>query len=106
MLNKEQIKLRLKELSNQTELLNLGAHKTLGDYVVVVPADIQEPGITSRASQFEDRPEVGLVVSVGTNVEEIEENDVVFFGKYSTVQVTHDDVIYLIMRVEDIYCVA
>lgn len=106
MLNKEKIKSRLKELSSKTELLNLGAHKAQGDYVVVVPVEIQEPGITSRASQFEDRPEIGLVVSVGDNIVGIAENDVVFFGKYSTVQVTHDDIIYLIMRSEDIYCVA
>lgn len=72
----------------------------------MVPAEIQEPGITSRAVQFEDRPEVGIVVSVGKGITDVEDGDVVFFGKYSHVQITHDDIIYLVMRVEDIYCVA
>lgn len=88
------------------ELLQLSNHQALGDYVIVVPAEIQEPGITSRSVQFEDRPEIGLVVSVGPDANGIEEGNVVFFGKYSHVQVTHDDVVYLIMRAEDIYLVA
>lgn len=87
-------------------MLQLSNHQALGDYVIVVPAEIQETGITSRAIQFEDRPEVGIVVSAGPDVNGIQEGGVVFFGKYSHVQVTHDDVIYLIMRAEDIYLVA
>lgn len=106
MLNKQQIQEKLGLIKSQTELLNLSEHKALGDYVIVVPAEIHEPGITSRAAQFEERPEVGIVVSMGVNATGVAEGDVVFFGKYSHVQVTHDDVIYLIMRVEDIYCVA
>jgi co-chaperonin GroES (HSP10) len=86
--------------------LNLSKHKALGDYVIVVPAVIKEAGITTRATQFEDRPDVGLLVSVGNEVSGLTEGDIVFFGKYSHVQVTHDDIIYLIMRAEDVYCVA
>jgi len=71
-----------------------------------VPASIDEPGITSRAAQFEDRPEIGLVVSVGEDVDNIPLGATIFFGKYSHVQITHDDIIYLIMRKEDVYCVA
>lgn len=93
-------------MQTQTELFNLSSHKALGEYVVVVPAEIKEQGITTRAAQFEDRPEIGIVVSAGANVSEVKEGDVVFFGKYSHVQITHDDIIYLVMRVEDIYCVA
>lgn len=84
----------------------MNQHKTLSDYVIVVPVDIQEPGVTSRASQFEDRPEIGLVVGAGPLAEGVEIGNVVFFGRYSHVQLTHDDVIYLIMRLEDIYCIA
>jgi len=104
-MTKELIRKKLEELKTQTQLLNLSEHKALGDWVIVVPAEIKEPGITSRAVQFEDRPEVGIVASAGPASTGISEGDVVFFGKYSSVQVTHDDVVYLIMRVEDIYCV-
>lgn len=96
----------LKELENQTELLNLSSHKALGDWVIVAPATIKEEGVTSRAIKFEDRPDVGVIVSAGENVQDVSEGDVVFFGKYSHVQVTHDEINYLVMRQEDIYCVA
>ena len=96
----------MEQIKQKTELYNLGDHKPLGEYVVVVPATIKEEGVTSRVAQFEDRPEIGLVVSVGTNVTEVAVDDTIFFGKYSHVQITHDDIIYLIMRIEDIYCVA
>lgn len=95
----------MKEIQNKTELLELSQHKAVGDYIIVVPAEIKEPGITSRATQYEDRPEIGIVVAVGEQVDGIEVGSVVFFGKYSHVRISHDDVEYLIMRLEDIYCV-
>jgi co-chaperonin GroES (HSP10) len=105
-MNKQQIQEKLSSLKSRTELLNLSNHKALGDYIIVVEAQIQEPGITTRAAQFEDRPEIGLIVAVGEDVDSMEVGNVVFFGKYSHIQVTHDDVSYLIMRKEDVYCVA
>ncbi len=105
-MTKEQIKRTLEEVSERTELLNLSNHKALGYYVIVVPASIKEPGITSRVEQFEDRPEVGLVVATGSEVSEVEAGDIIFFGKYSTVQMNHDDIAYIILREDDIYCVA
>ena len=86
--------------------MELHNHKTLGDYIIVVPTEIKESGITSRSSQFEDRPGVGLVVSVGSTVEGMVEGDVIFFGKYSHVKITHNEIEYLIMRSEDVHCVA
>ncbi len=56
--------------------------------------------------QFEDRPETGIVVAVGEDVATLKVEDVVFFGKYSHTQQTHDDITYLVMRVEDVYLVA
>lgn len=93
-------------MKQQTNLLTLSNHKALYDYVIVVPAVIDEPGIAKRSVQFEDRPDIGIVTAVGDKVEGIEVEDVVFFGQYSHFQVTHDDITYLIMRAEDIFCVA
>lgn len=100
------MKEKLQSLEKQTQLLSLVNHRALGGWVIVAPAVIKEEGITSRAVQFEERPEVGIIVSIGEEVENLQTGDVVFFGKYSHVQVTHDDISYLIMRQEDIYCVA
>ena len=71
-----------------------------------MPAIIEESGITRRSVQFEDRPDVGIVVAVGPDFESVKVGDVVFFGQYSHFQVTHDDITYLVMRAEDVYCVA
>lgn len=86
-------------------MLTLSNHKAVGEWIIVVPAQIREGGIASRVSQFEDRPDVGILVAVGDRVEDMEVGDVVFFARYGHTQVTHDDMIYLIMRSEDVYCV-
>lgn len=96
----------MEEVKTNTSLLSLNKHKALYDSVIVVPAVIEEPGITRRSVQFEDRPDVGIVVAVGDDVGDVVNvGDIVFFGQYSHFQVTHDDITYLVMRVEDIYCV-
>lgn len=74
--------------------------------MIVVPVEIEQPGVTKRSVQFEDRPQTGLVVSVGDEISNILPGDVVFFGEYSHVKITNDDITYLIMRDEDVYCVA
>ena len=74
--------------------------------MIVLPVEIEEEGITKRATKFEDRPDVGLVLSVGDEVKSIKTGDVVFFGQYSHFKVTHNKMTYLIMRAEDVYCVA
>lgn len=106
ILTKQQIQQKLESLKDKSYLLALSDHSALSDWVVVVPAEINQPGITSKAMQYEDRPEIGLVVSAGPDVTGIETGDLVFFGKYSHVQITYDDIQYLIMKPEDIYCVA
>lgn len=93
-------------MSKKTQLLQLNNHRTLGDYLIVVPVTIEETGITTRARQYEDRPDIGLVVSVGKNVVDIPEGSIIFFGKYSQDNITHDGVQYLLIRQEDVYCVA
>lgn len=103
-MNKKEIQEKLGKIQESPELLTLSNHTALYDYVIVVPALIQEPGVTKQSHQFEDRPDAGLVVSVGSNVETLEVGDVVFFGPYSHFQITHDDLTYLVLRAEDIVC--
>jgi len=104
-MQKQTIQQKLQKIKSQTELLNLTNHKALNGHIIVVPAEIEETGVTSRAVQFEDRPEIGLVVSTSEDIEGVEEGDVIFFGKYSTVQITSEDMQFLILREEDVYCV-
>ena len=105
-MKQEQINKKVKKIQKATNLLNLANHKALHDSVIVLPVEIEEEGITKRATKFEDRPDVGLVLSVGDEVDSMKVGDVVFFGQYSHFKVTHNKTSYLIMRAEDIYCVA
>ena len=105
-MDKKEIQQKLEQVKKNQNLLTLSNHTALHDSVIVVPAIIEEPGIARRSVQFEDRPDVGIVVALGEEVSGMEVGDVVFFGQYSHFQVTHDDITYLIMRAEDIFCVA
>lgn len=105
-MNKNQILEQIQKIEAQTSLLDLSQHKVLNKHLIAVPVYIKESGVTTRAAQFEDRPEVGLVVGVAEDVEGVKKGDVIFFGKYSTTQITHDGIQYQILREEDIYCVA
>lgn len=96
----------MEKIQQTTDLLNLANHKALHDSVIVLPVEIQEEGVTRRPTKFEDRPDVGLVLAVGEEVENLKQGDVVFFGQYSHFKVTHNNKSYLVMRSEDIYCVA
>jgi co-chaperonin GroES (HSP10) len=102
-LNKQTIQKKLESLTNQTQLLDLSNNQALGDYLIVIPVTITERGITSRNRQYEERPDIGLVISVGDDVTGIEPGDVVFFGEYSHFQVVHDSIEYLVLRQEDIF---
>lgn len=102
----KELEKKLEEVRNNPNLFTLHEHKALGDYVLVVPAEIKEAGITTRHTQFEDRPDVGIVVAVGSGVNEVKEGNVVFFGEYSHFKMVHNDITYLILREEDIICVA
>lgn len=104
-LTKQQIQEKLELVKNKPELLQISNHETLGNYIVVVPALIHESGITSRSTQYEDRPEIGLVVSVGDQINKVSVGSLIFFGKYSTEQLTYDGITYIILREEDVYSV-
>lgn len=107
-MNKQEILEKQKRLANSQSLLNLANHQATNDYVIVVPIEIREPGITTHVTQWEDRPNTGFVLSSGHWAAEsgINPGDVVFFGEYSHTKIVHDGVTYLVMRAEDIYLVA
>lgn len=87
-------------------MLNLPSHKVLSDNLIVVAAEVEDGGVTNVHRQYEDMAEMGLVVGVGEDIDNIVVGDVIFMGKYSTTKVTADDIDYLILRQEDVICVA
>lgn len=106
-MNKELIQKKLEEIKSKKGLLNLSEHTALGEHIIIAPVQIEESGVTKRSAQFEDRPDAGLVLSVGPDVSgSLKEGDVVFFNEFSHFKITYDGITYLVLRGEDIVCVA
>lgn len=53
-------------------------------------------------AQYEDKPEFGIVISVGDEVKNLKANDIVRFGKYSTESIRTNGEDYFIVREEDV----
>lgn len=95
--------------------LEISKFSFLHDQVLVkaIRDDVGKNGLI-RAEQYEDKPEFGTVISVGNGkmletgerVEpSVKPGDVIFFGKYSTIQTSSDGEDYYIIRDEDILAV-
>jgi len=54
---------------------------------------------------YDDKPEFATVIKVGTDVQDIQVGDIVFFGKYSTEQTRNLGNDYFIIRQEDVKAV-
>lgn len=102
------------ELKEKKELRNLTKHKILQDNVLVLPIDFEEDESVYTPSQYEDKPEYGMVISIGDgrlldNGErvkvDIKEGDFIVFGKYSATNISSGGVDFLIVREEDIVSV-
>lgn len=53
-------------------------------------------------NQYEDKPEFGIVISIGEEVNNIRVKDIVRFGKYTTESIRTNGEDYFIVREEDI----
>lgn len=53
-------------------------------------------------AQYEDKPEFGVIISIGTGVLELKAGDVVRFGKYSSEVIRTNGEDYFIVREEDV----
>ena len=93
------------------EVRNLLRHKLLQDNVLIAAVDFDTEGKVYRPNQYEDKPEFGLVLSVGQGrlldsgvrvPSPVEVGDFVIFGKYSSVKVRAEGVDFLFCRDEDI----
>lgn len=90
---------------------NLLRHQLLQDNVLIATVDFESEGRAIKVSQYEDKPEFGVVLKTGagrlldngTRVPcPVKEGDFVVFGKYSSVKVRADGVDFLFVRDEDL----
>ena len=87
--------------------------KPLGDRVVVIRTNVEE---VTKGGLFipetgKEKPQEGMVIAVGTGKVvnqmfvplDVREGDKILFGKYSGTEVTVEDVVFLILREEEIF---
>ncbi len=78
--------------------------KPLGDRLLVeyrTPEEKTAGGIYIPDSAKE-KPQEGVVLAVGKDVEEVKEGDRVIFGKYSPDKITMDGVEYAVIKEDDV----
>ncbi len=79
--------------------------KPLGKRVLV--SRVEESNTTSTGiiipDNAQEKPSIGNVVAVSSEVKELNVNDKVIFGKYSGNEITLDNEKYLVLDVENIF---
>lgn len=87
--------------------------KPLGNYVLVLPVDVPDttPSGIVLPESSKERPNQGKVVSVGNgqvtdrgeNIPvQVRENQIVFFNKFSGIEMKFEGVKYLLLRESDL----
>jgi chaperonin GroES len=92
-----------KEKQENNVEFNLDNFQFLGDNVLV--KEVKSSGVNGliKPKQADDKPEFGIVVSVGEHAaESIKEGDIVMFGKYTTEETRHNGEKYFFVHLEDI----
>ena len=93
------------------EVNNLLEHEPLQDSVIILPMDFDEDDTIVNPRQYEDKPEWGIVISVGKGrtlesgevlVPEVKEGDMVVFGAYASTTVRSHGQDFFFLRAVDI----
>jgi len=72
------------------------------DNILVRGIKAEEVDGILNPDSYEDKPEMGIVISVGSKAKEIQVGDTVLFNKYSTTRFNLDGTDYFVVRLEDI----
>lgn len=81
--------------------------KAIGKRILIDPKPIDKitkTGIIIPAKS-EDKPSIGKVISIGNEVREIKEGDIVHFNKHVGIEVTVNDIKYLSIKEDEVYIV-
>jgi co-chaperonin GroES (HSP10) len=82
---------------------DISQHVFRGDQVLIKALRPEKVGELYKPEQYDDKPEFGEIVALGSSgCEDLKVGDVVFFGKYSTEQTRSLGADYFLIRQEDI----
>ena len=75
----------------------------LGDNILLEPVELEDNEVVLKPEQYEDKPEFGLIISMGKNVQSVlTTGELVVFNKYSTTKIRVNGHDYLFIREEDV----
>lgn len=98
-------------MSKKQPKLDIASFNVLYDNVFVKGIEIEERDGIVKPAQYDDKPELGLVIKIGsgrlfdsgeTVPLMVKEGDTVYFNKYSTVKFNFNGEDYFVVREEDI----
>lgn len=75
----------------------------LPNKIIIRPVVISGNDMLVKPQQYEDKPEWGEVIAVGSDIAELSHGDVVYFQKYSSMKLRHNGEDYLIIYAEDVF---
>ncbi len=91
------------------------AIKPIGDKILIetIKEEVGKVGSIYVPDTAKERPQQGKVIAVGDGKKEgdkvvpmsVKEGDVIIFGKYSGVEIKHDDKEYLILSESDVLAI-
>lgn len=96
------------------EELDISTFELQHDYVMIVPIRVATQSGLVKSGAYEDKPEFGRVVKAGPGRTlengtviplRVNQGDIVYFGKYSSVKVRTKGVDYLIIRDDDVMAI-
>lgn len=88
-----------KQMINKTDVTK---YRLLLDNILVKGAKIEEVDGVLNPDSYEDKPEIGEVISIGKQVKDINVGDTVMFNKYSITKFNFDGDDYFAIRLEDV----
>lgn len=98
-------------MSKKARNVNIDSFNVLYDNIFVKGIEIEERDGIIKPQQYDDKPELGLVIKVGTGrlldsgdsiPLTVAAGDTVYFNKYSTVKFNFDGEDYFVVREEDV----
>lgn len=93
------------KVASQPQLQNLLNHRLLNDNVLLVPIEFESGDVVMQTRQYEDKPEWGLVLSIGDKVSGLTSGDVVLFMSYGGTKVKALGQDFVYVRSEDVISV-
>lgn len=81
----------------------LTSHKVLHDNVLIAPVDFSNDGVVYNPKSYEDKPEFGVILQVGTGCSDLlHEGDFILFERYSAMKTNIENQDFIFIKEENV----